>query len=179
MLCLQQGVDSRCKRHQKNVSKCVALLRKQTTPSSLTYTAIRHFLCSQTMFMLETPCVLSTKAREIISSTLARSIQHYFVMNPKLWMGNNDAAIATMLYLLSEGWTTQGVTVVERVPHLKRCLPRTQDVGLVSKLSCRSMSTGTRAFKKYALNENGMPIFSKCFKLSDKDRSILNNAFFM
>ena len=178
--CLQCGINTRATRSHKNVMRCTTLLRKRFNGADkqpVTYHTLRRFFNEQTQLTADAPQLLSPAAYELISSTLSNAIQRYFSMHPTLWIGNNDAAIATMLYLLSEGWILQGVTIVERVNKLRHCLPRIQDIGMVAKLSCRSMSTGTRAFKQYALNKNGLPVYSKRFVLTNAERSELFRAF--
>lgn len=181
LACLKQGVVSRAERHKKNVQKCEVIMRKkfQSDQIPISYTSLRNFFLAQQQLTHDAPCFITDAAQQCVSTTLASAIQRYFSKNPDLWIGNNDAAVATMLYLICDGWTIQGVTIVEHVRRLKMCLPRMQDVGLVSRLSCRSMSTGTRAFKHYALSDAGLPVYSKRFIFTNQERAALHRAFYM
>lgn len=116
-------------------------------------------------------------AMKMACEAIGGDLHTYLVHNAgALCVGSVDVHVAVLLTLLSSGWDVGGVHVVQHVPFVANTLPLPVHMNNIARVQCRSISVGVRAVKRYALTDDGTPIYNRRLTLSRQTLRQLYNT---
>lgn len=165
--CFDTGNTCAGKRLATAQKRVLGGIRKSNT-GSLDFFRITSLIHQHSGHMYSRPCKLTRlrHKQRAVAEIIGEFVSQYICIHKGIKWANVETAVTTILSLLAKGWMVNNVPVVECVPLVKKWMPLPQDVGQMPKINCRNISTGTRAFKAYVLNKDGLPIHNKCLRLS-------------